>query len=236
MVKRVAIIPARGGSKRIPKKNIIDFCGKPMIAWTIEAALATRLFDHVLVSTDCENIARVAKRYGAKVPFLRAEANDDITPVSQATIVALSQLSEFTKESFDVVVQLMPNCPIRDAETITKSIKNFDANPNNFQISTFKYGWMNPWWAMRVDDATGRPEFIFPHGIKSRSQDLPELQCPTGAIWIAKVDKLIEVGSFYGLDLRTYLIPWQQALDIDDYEDLDMAKVVQTLMSKEPRI
>ena len=82
MSNGIAIIPARGGSKRIPKKNIIDFNGKPMIAWTIKAALESKLFSKVLVSTDSEEIAEISQKYGADVPFLRRSFSDDITPVS----------------------------------------------------------------------------------------------------------------------------------------------------------
>jgi N-acylneuraminate cytidylyltransferase len=229
MVKRIAIIPARGGSKRIPQKNIVNFCGKPMIAWTIEAALSTGLFDYVLVSTDCNDIAKVAEQFGANVPFLRNKAYDDITPVSQATIAALHQLKDFNNIEYDVVVQLMANCPIRDSKIIEESIRYFDTNEHKFQISTFKYGWMNPWWAIKVD-AEKKPTFLFSEGFNTRSQDLPELQCPTGAVWIAKVPNLIESGTFYDQDFRTCLMPWQYALDIDDYEDLHMAEAVYATM------
>lgn len=230
-LKRVAIIPARGGSKRIPQKNIIDFYGKPMIAWTIEAALKTELFDYVLVSTDSKDIADVAKQSGAQVPFFRDKAYDDVTPVSKATIAALEQLTTHCHENFDVVVQLMANCPIRNAKIISESIQHFEDNAVTFQISTFKYGWINPWWAIQIDE-NNNPKFLFPQAMKTRSQDLPELQCPTGAIWIAKVDDLIKAETFYGPNFKTCLIPWQYALDIDDYDDLRMAQTVYASMVK----
>src|SRR4051812_19986287 len=102
MVKRknIALIPARGGSKRIPHKNIAPFQGKPLIAWTIEAAQQTGLFDRIFVSTDDPKIASVAQEYGVEVPFLRTEAKDDITPVSKATIHALKQIEGHYQETF----------------------------------------------------------------------------------------------------------------------------------------
>ncbi len=93
--RRIAIIPARGGSKRIPEKNIIDFAGKPMIAWSIEAALKSNLFDRVIVSTDDIKIADIAKQWGAEVPFLRKECADDYSTVSEATTSALTQAMNF---------------------------------------------------------------------------------------------------------------------------------------------
>ena len=96
----IAIIPARGGAKRIPEKNIVDFNGIPMIAKTIQAAKKTNLFRHVLVSTDDEKIAAVAKKYGAEVPFLRENYCDDFATVSQATIYAIKQAEEFYQEKY----------------------------------------------------------------------------------------------------------------------------------------
>ena len=114
MKKVIAIIPARSGSKRIPKKNIIDFMGKPMIAWTIEAARESKIFYDVLVSTDSEEIANLSRRFGASAPFLRdAKDADDITPVSEATINALINMENKSNVKYDMVVQLMPNCPCR---------------------------------------------------------------------------------------------------------------------------
>jgi CMP-N-acetylneuraminic acid synthetase len=124
-MKRIAIIPARGGSKRIPKKNIIDFNNKPLIVWTIEAALDSGCFNQVLVSTDCLEIAEIARNAGASVPFLRLNSADDITHVSAATVTALIQAEEYWKSRFDEIVQLMPNCPLRNSQHICKAVANF---------------------------------------------------------------------------------------------------------------
>ena len=109
--KIIAVIPARMGSKRIPKKNITDFLGKPMIQWTIEQALQSDCFDKVFVSTDSEEISNIAILNGAESPVLRSDAVDDFSPVSEATS-AVNQ-SESLWGKFDIVVQLMANCPLR---------------------------------------------------------------------------------------------------------------------------
>ena len=184
--KILAIIPARGGSKRIPKKNILDIAGKPMIAWTIEAALNSRYISKVVVSTDDKDIASVAIKYGAEVPFLRDKCADDHSPISLATIRTLKQMEEAGFEESDIVVQLMANCPLRNSNDIDLAIENFITKKSNFQISSFKFGWMNPWWAHRVD-SNGFALPIFKENDRmKRSQDQPDLFCPTGAIWDCK--------------------------------------------------
>ena len=221
----IAIIPARGGSKRIPKKNILDFFGKPMIAWSIEAALESKLFDKVLVSTDDPEIAKLARAYGAQVPFLRETAADEYAPVSEATLISLLQAEAYWKTSFDTVVQLMANCPIRSAKDIEVAYNDYCNHQASFQISAFEFGWMNPWWAASLEKSA-EPKSIFPSALNSRSQDLDKLYCPTGAIWIANTKALKQVGTFYGPGHRFSIMPWTAAVDIDDYDDLKMAKAV----------
>jgi len=221
--KIVAIIPARGGSKRIPHKNIIDFCGKPMIAWTIEAALKSELFDQVIVSTDDISIAEISKKHGAVVPFLRDSHNDDYSAVSDVTVHVLKELRTRLNLEYDVVVQLMANCPLRNSDDIKKSITNFVEKKALFQISCFKYGWMNPWWAHSFDEHQ-KLYPLFPKALKSRSQDLPDLYCPSGAIWIALVKDFLKSGSFYGDQYNFYPLSLKSSIDIDDYDDLNMAK------------
>lgn len=218
----IAIIPARGGSKRIPNKNIIDFFGKPLITWTIEAALKTNIFKNVFVDTDSEEIAEVALKYGAQVPFLRDNFNDDFSTVSQSSAYFLSRLNF---KEIDFVVQLMANCPLRTSETIKLSYNKFlNSDNTDFQISCFKFGWMNPWWALRLtEDNKGIPIF---ENTNKRSQDLENLYCPTGAIWMAKSSSLLKYKNFYAGNVAYFEISWEEAIDIDNYDDLKMAKVL----------
>ncbi len=229
----LAIIPARGGSKRIPGKNIIDFMGKPMIAWTIEAALESGVFAEVVVSTDSEEIAAVARQSGAAVPFLREPGDaDDLTPSYVATLNYLLRLEARRPAGYGTVAQLMPNCPCRTARDIAAAYENFRAGGADFQISGFKYGWMNPWWALKVDERTRRTEPLFPEALKQRSQDLGRLYCPTGAIWLAKADRLKAEKTFYGPGYTVHELDWQSAVDIDDYEDLKMAEAVMLMRGR----
>jgi len=225
--KVIAIIPARAGSKRIPNKNVHELGGRPMIAWTIEAAIKSSLFTDILVSTDGDGIAQLSKSLGARVPFLRRGNDaDDYSPVWVATTNALIQMENYTVQKYDIVVQLMPNCPCRSASDIVRAYNHFLSLDTNFQISVFKFGWMNPWWAMRLNDKTMRPDPIFPEALKKRSQDLDDLYCPSGAIWIAKADALKREKTFYGENYSVFPIDWQSALDIDEKDDLEMAEAV----------
>jgi N-acylneuraminate cytidylyltransferase len=222
-VKHIAVILARGGSKRLPRKNILELQGRPMIAWTIAAAIESACYHRVLVSTDDEEIAAISRAAGAEVPFLRNSAADDMAPSSAATLAALEQAERHWGECYDVVSQLMANCPLRGAGEIRDAVNNFREMGAEFQISCFRFGWMNPWWAAQIGEQ-GKPEFLFPEARAQRSQDLPPLYCPSGAIWIAGSESLRKTGTFYGPGHILHPMPWMSALDIDDAEDLAMAR------------
>lgn len=222
-MKHIAIILARGGSKRLPRKNILDFHGKPLIAWTIEAALKSSQYDRVLVSTDDQEIAEISRSFGAEVPFIRQSAADDLTPSSEATLTALGQAEQYWGEQFDAVSQLMANCPLRDAGDIAASVQNFKDRNAEAQISSFRFGWMNPWWAAKIDEQ-GIPDYLFPEARLARSQDLPALYCPSGAIWIARGQTLKASKTFYVPNHIFHPLSWISAMDIDDAEDFEMAE------------
>lgn len=223
-MKRIAIIPARGGSKRIPRKNILEINSLPMIAWTIKAALDSKCFSQVFVATDDQEIASIAAKFGASVPFLRDRTDsDDHTPISTATVNFLTRSNIPTTE----VVQLMANCPCRTAVDIIKAVKEFETSESNFQISAFQFGWINPWWShMKCRDKEDHFVALFPDAIKKRSQDLDPLFCPTGAIWIARTESLLAEGTFYGSNYRLSELDWTSAVDIDDWSDFRMAELV----------
>jgi CMP-N-acetylneuraminic acid synthetase len=224
--KVVAIIPARGGSKRVPGKNIMDFMGKPMIAWTIEAAQKSGLFAKIVVSTDDEAIAKVSRECGAEVPFLRNSKADDISPVSEATITTLKQLEE-AGEVFDDVVQLFAVCPLRHTQDILDAYSFYIKSGRPFALSCFKYAWMNPWWMISLNEEK-EGTWINKDALK-RSQDLPEVVCPTGAVWIANIKELYKENTFYGTGHVFWEMEWKRAVDIDNYEDIELAKALATL-------
>lgn len=222
-LKRIAIVPARGGSKRLPGKNILDFFGKPLVAWSVEAGLESSVFDRVVVSTEDPEIAEIAQRHGADVPFLRTSHFDDHSTISDVTIHVLRQIEQNLGETFSDVTTLQATCPLRDAADIRAAIEAFDRSGAEFQMSCFRFKWMNPWWAFRRDGA-GRAEHLFPDMIERRSQDQPPLFGLTGAICLAKVGALKDAGTLYGPGQRFEPIPWTSAIDIDEEEDLRFAQ------------
>ena len=203
----------------------MNFMGKPMIAWSIEAALQSNAFDEVFVSTDDAEIAELAKEWGASVPFLREQYADDHSPVSLATLELVERLGpEF---EFNFVVQLMANCPLRKAETINDAIRFFESDASRSSvISGMSYGMFNPWWAHQCDDSGHGTPLFKAHIGNARSQDLTKLLCPTGSIWISTKKNLMNSKSFYSKNYRLLDIGWKEGVDIDDFDDLDFAKSV----------
>lgn len=223
--KRIAVIPARAGSTRIKNKNIVDFCGKPLIAYTIESAISTGIFDRVIVSTDSEEISEISKHFGAEVPFLRKNYADNYSPVSEATLECVESCEKTFQESYDSVCQLFTVTPLRQKNDILSAYDFFEKNDSSFLISCFRYPLGEPYWA-RTLDAKNVAKPLFEEEMKMRSQDLPPLYCPTGAIWIAKVSLLKQSRSFYGPNHQFFPMSWINAVDIDTPEQLDLAKVL----------
>ena len=218
----LAVIPARGGSRRVPRKNIREMRGRPLLAYSIEAAMRSGLFARVVVSTDDAEIADVARAEGADVPYLRApELADDVTPVSRATIDVVERLEQ-AGETYLQVCQLMPNCPLRTADDVVASHRQFTDQPAEAQISVARYGWQSPWWAMRRD-ADGSLDPLFPEAMRQRSQDLPDVFCPTGAVWWARTDALRREGTFHLPGRTGWEIDWTHAIDIDTEDDWRLA-------------
>jgi CMP-N-acetylneuraminic acid synthetase len=221
----LAVIPARAGSKRLPGKNILPLGGKPLIAFAIDAARDSGLFARVIVSTDSAIIAEIAKRHGADVPFLReASLADDVTPVSAATADALRRVDP-DGTLYASVAQLMPNCPLRDADDVRDSFLQFAATGADSQLSVARYSWQPPWWAMRRSEAYAL-EPLFPREVTDRSQDLPPLYCPTGAIWWARASVLRETGTFHIEGRTGWEIATAHSLDIDTEDDWRLAEAL----------
>ena len=229
--KTICIIPARENSKRIKEKNIIDFDGEPMISWTIKAALKSNIFDRIVVSTDSKKIADIAYSHGIEVPFLRDGLADDFTPISEVTISALNQASSYWKENYETVVQLMANCPNRNANDIKGAFNYFNKQGLDSLISCSSTHNIVPWWSLTIDK-NKEPNYNFPKLLNKRSQDLDDTYVLSGALWIAKSSKLIKYNTFYLPNHRVYPLDWISAIDIDTHDDLRIAKIARAF-SKE---
>jgi CMP-N-acetylneuraminic acid synthetase len=219
--KIIAIIPARIGSKRIKEKNLVNFNGKPLIKKTIDIVKRCKYIDKVVVSTDSKKILKISSKFGVNTPFLRSAAFDDKSSVNQATLVAIKQSEEYYGK-FDVVVQLMPNCPLRKLQTLNNSIKNFFKKKIKSQISFFEYGFANPRWAHEIKNYKILP--LFKKNMLKRSQDMPKLFCPSGSIWISDIKTLKKYKTFYSPSYSYFLMSFEEAIDIDTYDDLKVAK------------
>ncbi|HEY4348162.1 MAG TPA: acylneuraminate cytidylyltransferase family protein [Gaiellaceae bacterium] len=219
--RALGVIPARGGSRRIPRKNLALLGGRPLIAWTIEAALRSGVLDRVVVSTDDTEIANVARSLGADVPFLRDELADDMSGVDAVTVSVVRRLAE-TGDGYDEIVQLLPTSPLRGPEHVRGAVERFRETGSPAQASCFRFGWDNPWWAFELDDS-GTHRFAFPGATDARSQDLPPLYGLTGAVWVATAESWRERNGFPIDDCTWYELPWRAAIDVDEPEDLDLA-------------
>jgi len=219
----IAIIPARKGSKRIKNKNRILLHGKPLIYWTIKAAKKTRLFSSIYVDTDCNKIKKLALRYGAEVPFLREKkySSDNIS-VNASTYQFLKRIKKIHTMKIKNVFQLMPNCPFRDNNDIINSYKKFRILKSKSLISHIKFYFSNPWWAVRIKNR--KIERMFNNAYKKRSQDLPELLTPSGAIWIIDCKKFLKKKTFYLDNYDYFLLNWKNGIDIDTAEEMKIVK------------
>jgi len=215
-IKAVAIIPARGGSKRIPKKNIKDFFGKPLIAYSIETALNSKLFDKVIVSTDDQEIAKIAQKYGAEVPFIRPkELSDDFSTTIEVTDHAINFLAS-NNEVYDYACTIYATAPFLDKEYLTdgyKKLKNSDA-VNCFSATTMPF----PIQRTFKLNGNGRCEMFMPEHSKTRSQDLEEAYQDAGQFYWKDLEKKSNEIMF-GKESIPIIIPRYLVQDIDTLED-----------------
>lgn len=221
-MKRIAIIPARSGSKGLKDKNIIDLCGKPLIAYSIEAALETGLFDHVIVSTDSEHYAEIAQHYGAEV-MMRGEAlsNDKAT-----TFMVLEDiLKNRLQESIDYFVLLQPTSPLRTSKHITEAIEKFESKIEHFDfLVSMKEAEHAKVLVNPIDDDESLKYFDTDFS-NYRRQGYKDYS-PNGAIFIAKPDSYLEQKHFFGAKALSYIMSAEDSVDIDGALDLVVAKEI----------
>ncbi|RUM45337.1 MAG: pseudaminic acid cytidylyltransferase [Hydrogenimonas sp.] len=230
MDRCIAIIPARGGSKRIPRKNIKPFHGKPLIAYSIETALKSKLFDQIIVSTDDEEIADIAKTYGAEVPFLRPKRlADDFTGTADVINHALEWLQQHGKQ-FDYACTIYATAPLLQAKYL---IEGYEKLKNSDAVYAFSATSM-PFPIQRTFKITedGRCEMFFPEHFKSRSQDLEEAYQDAGQFYWRKLYQTSHQPMF-GKDSIPIILPRHLVQDIDTLEDWDRAEKLYRVIQME---
>ena len=218
--KILTMIPARGGSKGLPGKNVKTLCGKPLIAWSVEQALQSRYTDRVFVSTDSQDIARIAKTYGADVPFMRPpELAKDASPTSDAVLQGLAEF-ERMGEVYDYIVLLEPTSPLRKPGDIDRAIRLIsEIEDADSLVSMGEIHMEHPMIAKRIDDKG----FVTPYIEEVRKihqrQQADKAYFPYGVIYIAKVSAFKETKTFYNRKTISYLIERWQNFEIDDETD-----------------
>jgi len=230
-MKNLAVIPARGGSKRIPKKNIKLFKNKPMIAWSIEAAKNSNCFDEILVSTDDKGIAAISEEYGANVPFLRPkELSDDFTPTHSVIEHAITWLYD-NQISYQNVCCIYPTAPLIQVEDLKKSLKilaNSIEDIYVFVATTYPYQIFR---SFLIDDE-GYSKMIYPEKFQERSQDLEDAFHDAGQFYWAKSKTWINNKNIFQR-AKPLVIPRWRVQDIDNEEDWFRAEILYELLEKD---
>lgn len=221
-MKRLAIIPARSGSKGLKDKNIIDLCGKPLIAYSIEAAVQTGLFNRVIVSTDSEHYADISRQYGAEVMMRGEKLSDD----KATTFMVIEDiLLNRVTESIDYFVLLQPTSPLRNASHIKEAVDKFESMYDHFDFlvsmkeSEHAKVLVNP-----IDDDESLKYFNTDFS-NYRRQEYKDYS-PNGAIFIGKPNAYIKRKHFFGCRSLSYIMSQEDSIDIDNMMDLELARIL----------
>lgn len=227
-MKRLAIIPARGGSKRIPRKNIKDFLGKPIIAYSIEAALESGVYDEVMVSTDDTEIANIAKQYGANVPFFRSpETSNDFAVTADVIREVLNCYKEKGKE-FDVVTCLYSTAPFVSADRLKESIDMLNDDIQSvFTCVAFSFPIQRA-----LHQVGNKIEMIHPKFMFTRTQDLEPTYHDAGQFYTFTVDFFIKTKSLWGKNTAGLVLSELEVQDLDTMTDWQLAEMKYKLIKQ----
>ena len=217
----LAIIPARGGSKRLPRKNILDLCGKPLISWSIEAALKSKYISKVVVSSDDEEILNISSNFGADIIKRPYElANDTATTFDTVK----HTIDNF--ENYDYIVLLQPTSPLRNENQIDEAIELLEEKQADAIVSVCEMD-HSPLWSNTLPEDGNMRGFLREEILNKRSQDLEKYYRLNGAVYICKTDKLLENKSFFLKDnIFAYIMDRKSSIDIDEEIDFEIAKVL----------
>lgn len=218
----IAIITARGGSKRIPRKNIKEFCGKPILAYSIEAAKDSGLFDRVMVSTEDEEIAEVARHYGAEIPFFRSESTSG--DFATTNDVLLEVLAEYAKrgERFELACCIYPTAPFVTAEKLKCAVEKLLASDADTLIPVVQFSYP-PQRAMIVRQ--GRLVFEYPQYLDSRSQDLEPHYHDAGQFYVFRTEAFLRNKRLMVGNILPFEVSEMEVQDIDNESDWEIAEI-----------
>jgi len=225
----LAIIPARGGSKGLPGKNIKNLCGKPLIAYTIEAALKSKKITQVVLSTDDEEIAKACEKYDIEIPFLRPkELAGDNSLIVDTYIYTVDKINKEQNKNYTSIVALLPTCPLRTSKDIDEAIALYEKRQADSVISFYEAPHPVQWY--KTIDENGVLRSILPEGDRlANRQEEQKSYLPNGAIYVFNMD-LLRDKKYYSDKTYPYIMPANRSIDIDSAFDFDMAEF---LLSKD---
>lgn len=228
----LAIIPARGGSKGLPNKNILELDGKPLIAHTVEAAIGSKYIDDVIVSTDSEEIAKAAVAAGAENPFMRPEElASDTSRVLDTFIFTLNELKEKHNREYKKLVVLQPTSPLRNTKCIDEAIELYNEK-EALTVMSVKESEIPLGWYLSVNEDLSM-EYYLKEALVSNRQENRVLYIPNGAIYVFDVESLLRTKQYYNEKTYAYKMKKEQSLDIDDIYDFLLVKAVMQEQSKD---
>jgi len=228
---KIAVIPARGGSKRIPRKNIKLFCGKPMIAWSIEAARSSGLFDHIVVSTDDAEIAEVAKAHGAEVPFMRPAALSDDHTGTSPVVAHATEWYGAQGQMPDPVCCIYATAPFVTAADLQRGLQTLTDTGSDFAFSVTSYAFPVQ-RAIRLT-SEGQIEMLQPGNFNIRSQDLEEVFHDAGQFYWGRASAWLSGKVIFGPYASAVRLPRHRVQDIDTTEDWARAEYLFRVLTQE---
>ena len=230
-MRNLAIIPARSGSKRIPQKNIKDFFGKPIIAYSIRTALESGLFESVMVSTDSETIAKISRENGATVPFMRSDANsNDYATTFEVLEEVLNKYGE-RHEKFDYACCIYPTAPLLTVETLHKAYDHMIKEKFDSVFPVLEFGFPI-WRALTIDPVKSKVDFIWKENAVRRSQDLPKTFHDAGQFYWFDTKIMLNKKGLITDNSGIVLLDETQAQDIDTISDWRMAEYKYKVLNK----
>lgn len=226
-MRRIAVITARGGSKRIPRKNIRDFCGKPILAYSVEAALASGAFDTVMVSTEDKEIAEIAEGYGAEVPFFRSGRNADDFAATRDVLREVLEEYESRGERFDVLCCIYPTAPFVTAQRLREAAELLEKNGADSVLPVVRFSFPPQRCVIMKD---GVVQFKWPEYAQARSQDLEPYYHDAGQFYCLNVESFREQNAMVMKRTIPLILPEMEIQDIDTEEDWKLAEVKYRLL------
>ncbi|MDD5530157.1 MAG: acylneuraminate cytidylyltransferase family protein [bacterium] len=221
----LGLVLARGGSKGLPGKNIRPLFGKPLIAWTIERALASTYLDKVIVNTDDRKIADISEKYGAEIPFMRPKRLATDNAKSMDVVLHTINWIEKNNKPYDLVMLLQPTSPLRKTEDIDNSIKLL-FNKEALSIVSVCETEHHPYWSNKLPEDKCMKDFIDKKVINKNRQELPVFYRLNGAIYLTYWDYFKKHKTFLGRETFAYVMPKERSIDIDEEIDINLAEIM----------